>query len=89
MTTTQELPILYVKPGCPWCADAIEFLDRVGVSHREVDVLSDRDAADDMRIASGQEKAPTLDWHGSILADFDVEQLRDFLRSKDVEFEDS
>jgi hypothetical protein len=29
---------------------------------------------------SGQSKAPTLDWHGQVLADFGVDELISFLR---------
>ena len=28
MMKAMELPILYIKPGCPWCVDVVEFLNR-------------------------------------------------------------
>jgi glutaredoxin len=84
-----DLPILYVKPGCPWCEEATGFMKAKGVSYREKDVLSDPAAMAEMQAKSGQTRAPTLDWHGKILADFGIEELVPFLRSQDVKFEDS
>lgn len=84
-----NLPILYVKPGCPWCTEAVEFLDGHGVEYRQVDVLTDRAAAVELRKKSGQDKTPTLDWHGDVLSDFGVAELKDFLHEHDVVLEDS
>jgi hypothetical protein len=42
-----------------------------------------------MQKKSGQTKAPTLDWHGKILADFGVEELIPFLQAQNVKMEDS
>ncbi|MES2695283.1 MAG: glutaredoxin, partial [Verrucomicrobiota bacterium] len=40
--TAEELPILYVKKGCPWCDEAVQFLDGHGVSYRLVEVSADQ-----------------------------------------------
>ena len=84
-----ELPILYVKTGCPWCGEVIEFLSTHGIGYREQNVSQNSAALDEMERISGQTKAPVLDWHGKILADFGVEELKPFLQSQDVGFEDS
>ena len=84
-----DLPILYVKSGCPWCHEVIDFLDEHGIPYRRVDVTSDSAAFSEMQRLSGQGKAPTLDWHGEVLADFGVDELVPFLRSKNVQLEDS
>lgn len=84
-----DLPILYVKDGCPYCRDAMRFLDEHGVGYRKKEVTQDDDARDELNRKSKQQKTPTLDWHGDILADFDVEQLPAFLRDKNVKLEDS
>ena len=84
-----DLPILYTKRGCPWCHEAQEFLDRHGISYKEREVTSDAAAMDEMRQKSGQTKAPTLDWHGKVLADFGVDELVPFLRKENVQLEDS
>lgn len=31
---------------------------------------------------SGQTKAPTMDWHGEVLADFGVDELVPFLKKR-------
>ena len=85
----ETLPILYVKAGCPWCEEVIDFLGDNGVSYREKNVTTDGDAFAEMRRISGQAKAPVLDWRGTILADFGVEELKPFLLKKNVKLEDS
>jgi len=82
-------PILYVKNGCPYCSDAIAFLDEHGIAYTQKEVLSDPEAYEEMRRKSGQSKAPTLDWNGKILPDFGVEELKPFLIHQGVELEDS
>ena len=84
-----DLPILYVKTGCPYCTDAIKFLGEHGVGFRQVNVSDDSTAFAEMQKKSGQTKAPTLDWHGKILADFGVEELVPFLQARNVKLEDS
>lgn len=83
------MPTLYVKSGCPYCDDAIKFLDEHGISYQQKEVRDDPRAFEEMRAKSGQTKAPTLDWNGKVLADFGVEELAPFLRAQNVEFEDS
>jgi hypothetical protein len=36
----------------------------------------------EMVALSQQTKAPTMDWHGEVLADFGVEELMPFLRQR-------
>ena len=85
----KELPILYTKRGCPWCEEAVSFLDEHGVGYRLKEVTSDPGAMDEMVRKSGQSKAPTLDWNGTILADFGTEELVPFLQNRGVKLEDS
>ena len=87
--STEELPILYIKPGCPWCAQAMDFLRGHGISYREQNVIADANARAEMQRKSGQTLTPTLDWHGRILADFGVDELVPFLRAQNVQLEDS
>lgn len=89
MPQSDSLPILYIKPGCPWCVEAVEFLREKGIGYRELDVTRDARARAEMERKSGQTKAPTLDWHGEILADFGVDELVPFLRKQNVKLEDS
>jgi glutaredoxin len=88
-TEAKPLPILYTKTGCRWCEDAVRFLDEHGVGYRLKDVTQDAAAFAEMQNKSGQTRAPTLDWHGQILADFGNDELVPFLRKHNVKLEDS
>jgi glutaredoxin len=78
------LPTLFIKPGCPWCTEALDALRRLQVPHATVDVRADPAAFARMVELSGQTKAPTLDWQGEILADFGEAELLPFLRAKGI-----
>lgn len=77
-----SLPILYIKPGCPWCDDVVAYLDRNKIEVDTRVVSGNREAMQEMVALSGQTKAPTLDWHGELLADFGVEELIPFLKNQ-------
>ena len=84
-----NLPVLYIKPSCPWCREVVAFLDEHGIPYRRVDIAEDPGARAEMERFSGQGKVPTLNWNGEPLADFGVDELVPFLRSRNVKLEDS
>lgn len=74
---------LYIKPGCPWCIDAVTWMKKRQLKFRTFDVLSDAAAYAHMRKISGQSLTPTLEMpDGSVLADFDTGQLAPFLEGR-------
>ena len=76
---------LYVKPWCPWCIEAVDWLEAKGYQFKEVDVLSDPDAYGRMRRISKQSLTPTLETgDGRVLPDFDVAQLESFMLENDL-----
>ena len=77
-----SLPILYIKPGCPWCEEVIDYLDRKNIEVETVIVSGNREKMQEMIDLSGQSKAPTMDWNGEVLADFGVDELVPFLKSR-------
>ena len=79
-----DLPVLYLKPGCPWCEDVVDFLKKKKVAVKHVVVSGNREAMLVMVELSGQSKAPTMNWHGEVLADFGVEELVPFLEERNV-----
>jgi glutaredoxin len=79
-----DLPILYIKPGCPWCDDVVAYLAKKKIAVKVMVVSGNRGAMQEMIDLSGQSKAPTLDWHGEVLADFGVEELMPFLKERNV-----
>jgi glutaredoxin 3 len=79
-----SLPVLYIKPGCPWCEEVVHFLDRRNIEVHTRIVSGNREAMQEMVELSGQTKAPTMDWHGHVLADFGVDELIPFLKTHGV-----
>ena len=77
-------PFLYVKSGCPWCAEAEAFLQEHNIAYGKVDVHADPEAFAEMKRLSGQTKAPTMRWDEEILSDFGADELETFLREKGV-----
>ena len=77
-------PIIYVKTGCPWCDEVLDYFDANELAYERVTVTGDREAMAEMVALSGQSKAPTMDWDGEVLADFGVDELVPFLRRKGV-----
>lgn len=77
-------PTLYIKPGCPWCDDVVDYLDRKKIAYKAIVVSGNPGAMKEMVDLSGQTKAPTMDWDGEVLADFGVEELIPFLKERNV-----
>lgn len=77
-----SLPVLYIKPGCPWCDEVVDHLKRKNIEVKTVIVSSNPAAMKEMVDLSGQTKAPTMDWQGDVLADFGVDELIPFLKAK-------
>ena len=66
---------LFIKSGCPWCDEAMEWLDTRGIQYTTLDVNDDSEARYEMRELTGQTKAPSIDVDGHILADFGADEL--------------
>lgn len=69
---------LFIKPGCPWCDEAMEWLESNDIEYTALDVTSDREAKQEMLDLTGQTKAPSIDVDGNILADFSADELEDW-----------
>ncbi len=76
--------IVYTKTGCPWCRDALAFLRGKNVAFEEREVLGNATYFDELKAKSGQDKTPTLDLDGDILADTDAPAIESFLKQKGV-----
>ena len=66
---------LFIKPGCPWCDEAIEWLDDHEITYEKLDVVRDPAARHEMLDLTGQSKAPCIDVDGHVLADFGANEL--------------
>jgi glutaredoxin len=76
---------LFIKPGCPWCDEAIDWLADHEIAHETLDVIRDADARREMHELTGQSKAPSIDVDGHILGDFGADELEAWW--KEMEFE--
>jgi glutaredoxin len=52
--------IIYTKPGCPYCAAAMEDFRARSVPFTQIDVEGDRVAREEMRKLSGGLRVPTI-----------------------------
>ena len=71
-------PRLFIKPWCPWCQKAMNWLDEHGIEYEKIDVTADEAALEEMIRLSGQDLTPVLEAGGKVLADFGPEQLPGF-----------
>lgn len=83
MSDSIELRV-FTKRGCPWCVEAIKFLNRGGYDFEEIDVSDDPEKFRKMEEVSGQTYAPTLTFGDLVLADFGVDELEKFLKDNEI-----
>jgi glutaredoxin len=69
---------LFIKPHCPWCHAAQDWLNARGISYETLDVIADTHAMTEMVALSHQRLAPVIDVDGKILADFGPDELEKF-----------
>jgi glutaredoxin len=68
--------VLYCTSWCPGCRRARAYLEENHIEYVDVDITSDRAAAERVRgWADGNEKTPTFDIKGTIIVDFDRAKL--------------
>jgi glutaredoxin len=79
MKASANLPILYIKPGCPWCREARAFLDNLGVAYDLRDVTRSAQNMQRMLEVSGQGLTPTLEYGEFVCVDFSTDELQDAL----------
>jgi monothiol glutaredoxin len=73
---------LFIKPGCPWCDEAIEWLDQRGIRYELLDVIRNAAARQEMRELTGQTRAPSMEADGEVLADFGADELEAWWREQ-------
>ena len=73
---------LFIKPGCPWCDEAVDWLDDHRISYETLDVISDPAARREMHDLTGQTKAPSIEVDGKVLADFGADELEQWWKQQ-------
>lgn len=75
-------PILYIKAGCPWCLDALDFFSAHGVEVDVKDVRDDREAMRRMMEISRQTLTPTFEYEDFVVPDFGVDEFKRALAAR-------
>lgn len=72
----ESKPILYIKSGCPWCTDALDYFAQNGVEVAVKDVSREREAMQRMIEISRQSLTPTFEYGDFIVPDFSVSEFK-------------
>jgi monothiol glutaredoxin len=76
--------ILYIKTGCQWGQQVIDFLKSVSIPFETRNMTE----IDEYRLEaiekSGQAKCPTLDIDGHMLPNSDAKQIEEYLKTIEV-----
>lgn len=75
---------LYSREWCSWCIDAKEYLTDKGYCFNLIDVGKDRNAYEEMKRLSDQTYVPTFVAGDRVLANFDTDQLEEFLSEHQI-----
>lgn len=70
---------VYSTPSCPYCVMAKDYFKKHGVMYRDVDVSTNREAAQEMIQKSGQMGVPVIDIDGEILVGFQPQVFQSLL----------
>ena len=73
-------PILYVKAGCPWCLDAMEYFKKENVALDIRDVRQSESDMNTMKKLSGQSLTPTFVLDNCVIADFSIDEFKTAIR---------
>ncbi|CAF0701041.1 hypothetical protein MPNT_40117 [Candidatus Methylacidithermus pantelleriae] len=76
--------VLYVRTGCPWCAEVEKILDRYGLSYDRVDILRNPQGGRRLAKMIGKAKTPALEWDDEVLAAFSEAELKSFLELRGI-----
>lgn len=60
--------ILYTKTGCPWCKGVLDLFEEKDIEFEERDARKNPDYLKELIEKSGQDKTPTLEIDGKIVA---------------------
>jgi len=72
---------VYSTPTCPYCKKAKEYLPSKGISYQDVDVSSNKAAADEMVKLSGQMSVPVITIDGKVIKGFDQAKIDSLLKT--------
>ena len=76
MAKAKQKVIIYSTPTCPYCKMAKEFLKANKVEFEDIDVSSNREAAEHMIEKSGQMGVPVIEIGEEIIVGFDKPAIK-------------
>ncbi len=71
--------VVYTSDGCPWCARAKEYLRKLHIPFREINVSRKPAEAERLVKKTGQMGTPQLDINGNFVVGFDKPKIDRFL----------
>lgn len=71
---------IYSTPTCPYCKKAKEYLSSKGISYQDIDVSSNKAAADEVVKLSGRMSVPVIVINGNVVSGFDQAKIDSFLK---------
>lgn len=80
MNQTTKKVTVYSTPTCPYCTFAKDYFRENGIPFNDVDVSSDRAAAQEMITKSGQMGVPVIDIEGEIVVGFQPQVFEQLLK---------
>jgi glutaredoxin 3 len=75
---------VYIKRGCPWCIELIDYMDQKGINYESIEVLADADKFNEMIAVSGQNKAPVVLIDEEVFADTDTKFMEKVFIEKGI-----
>ncbi len=74
--------LIYSTPTCPWCKKVKAYLTEKGFEYKDINVVEDPKAQEEMIDKSGQLGVPVIDIDGKIIIGFDKEKIDQILSIK-------
>lgn len=68
-------PILYIKPTCPWCQEALDFFYEQDIALDVKDILAEPKYRTELQKVTGQTGVPAFVYGKFIVSDFDVDEF--------------
>ena len=74
-TAPQKRVVVYTSDGCSWCTKAKNYLKKMGIAFREVNVSRKPEEAERLVARTGQRGTPQLDIGGQYVVGFDQPKI--------------
>ncbi len=73
---------IYSTPTCVYCHNLKEYLTKLNIAYKDIDVASDEKELEKMVAISGQMGVPVVEIEGNVVIGFDKEKIDELLKIK-------